>query len=192
VKLFVQRAQAQNPDFTLNDADSVAIAEICQRLDGLPLAIELAAARIKLFAPPALLARLTNRLQILTGGMRDLPARQQTLHNAIAWSYDLLNEHQQALFRYLSVFVGGSTLEAAEAVTTLNVQTARPEPVEGFERLNVLDGIAALVDHNLLRQEQGVDGEPRFGMFETILHCSKARLGALLRCSKKRWRCAAS
>ena len=116
VKLFIQRAQAIKPDFHLTTETAPAVAEICYRLDGLPLAIELAAARIKLLPPATMLARLEHRLEFLTGGARDLPARHQTLHNAIAWSYDLLNESEQKLFRRLSVFVGGCTLEAVEAV----------------------------------------------------------------------------
>jgi predicted ATPase len=116
VELFIQRALAVKPGFAVTNENAPAIAEICARLDGLPLAIELAAARIKLFSPPALLARLERRLPLLTGGGRDLPARQQTLRDAIAWSYDLLEENDQALFRRLAVFVGGCDLAAAEAV----------------------------------------------------------------------------
>ena len=106
--------EAAKPDFTVTNANAPAVAEICCRLDGLPLAIELAAARIKLFPPEALLARLSTGSQVLTGGPRDLPARQQTLRNTIDWSYDLLDAGEQALFRRLGVFVGGCTLEAAE------------------------------------------------------------------------------
>src|SRR6266699_892092 len=115
VSLFLQRAQAIKPDFTLTEANGRVIAEICVRLDGLPLAIELAAARIRVLPPQVLLTRLSQRFQVLTGGSRTLPERQQTLHNTIQWSYDLLNEEEQRLFRCLSVFVGGCTLEAAEA-----------------------------------------------------------------------------
>jgi len=146
------------------------VAEICVRLDGLPLAIELAAARLKLFAPEALLARLSSRLALLSGGPRDLPARQQTIRHTIDWSYHLLSEAEQILFRRLGVFVGGCTLEAAEAVTTLNVST--------FERSNVLDGIWALVDKSLLRQMDAPDGEPRFVMLETIREYALERLEA--------------
>jgi predicted ATPase/class 3 adenylate cyclase len=116
VQLFIQRALDIQPTFAVTNANAPAVAEICHRLDGLPLAIELAAARIKLFAPEALLARLSNRLTLLTGGARDLPARQQTLRSAIAWSYDLLGQSEQVLFAQLGVFVGGCALEAAEAV----------------------------------------------------------------------------
>jgi len=176
VKLFIARAQAAKANFTVTNDDAPAVAEICYRLDGLPLAIELAAARIKFFSPEALLARLERRLQVLTGGPRDLPVRQQTLRNTIDWSYNLLDEGEQALFRRLGVFVGGCTLEAAETVTTLNVQTARPEPVEGFERSNILDRLAALVNQSLLRQEEGPDGEPRFTMLETVSEYALERL----------------
>jgi len=116
VALFVQRAQAVKPDFQLTKGNARVIAEICVRLDGLPLAIELAAARIKLFPPQALLKRLEHRMQVLTGGAQDVPTRQQTLRNTIQWSYDLLSTQEQRLFRRLAVFVGGCTLEAIEAV----------------------------------------------------------------------------
>jgi predicted ATPase len=154
VALFLQRAQAVKPAFALTDQNAAAVAAICRRLDGLPLAIELAASRVKLFSPPALLTRLASRLKLLTGGPRDRPARHQTLRAAIAWSYDLLTEAEQALFRRLSVFVGGCTLAAAEAVC-------------GNDG-HVLDGVAALVDQSLLQQEEQADGEPRFRMLETL------------------------
>ena len=157
VKLFIQRAQAVKPDFNITNDTASAVAEICYRLDGLPLAIELAAARIKLLSPRAMLARLENRLEFLTGGGRDLPARQQTLRNAIAWSYDLLSEEEQKLFRRLSVFVGGSTLEAVEAVA--GDQSAR---------VSVLDQLGPLLDKSLLREVEGTGGEPRFVMLELL------------------------
>jgi predicted ATPase len=120
VNLFLQRARAIQADFHVTTDNAAAIAEICLRLDGLPLAIELAAARIKLLPPQALLTRLNQRLHVLTEGTRDLPERQQTLRNALAWSYELLTEQEQCLFRQLSVFVGGCTLEAAEANSILS------------------------------------------------------------------------
>jgi predicted ATPase len=173
VRLFIARAQAAKADFAVTNANAPAVAEICVRLDGLPLAIELAAARIKLFPPEALLARLGNRLQVLTGGPRDLPARQQTLRNAIEWSYNLLNPDEQALFRRLGVFVGGCTLEAAEGVCRGwelgdggwddAALTPIPHPLTP-----IVEGLVALVDQSLLRQEEGVDGEPRFVMLETM------------------------
>jgi hypothetical protein len=116
VRLFIDRAQSVKPDFTITNASAPAVAEICSRLDGLPLAIELAAAHVKVLPPQALLKRLERRLPLLTGGARTRPARQQTMRDAIAWSCDLLNSEEQALFRRLAVFAGGCTLEAAEAV----------------------------------------------------------------------------
>ena len=158
VRLFVERAQAATARFTLTTATAAAVAEICRRLDGLPLAIELAAARVRLLPPPALLARLEQRLPLLTGGARDLPARQQTLRDTIAWSYDLLAETEQRLFRRLAVFVGGWTLEAAEAVGAV-------EP-----DLDVVEGLAALVDQSLVQQAAlpEPEGAVRFSMLETV------------------------
>jgi predicted ATPase/class 3 adenylate cyclase len=158
VELFIQRAQEVKPDFQVTNANALAVAEICYRLDGLPLAIELAAARIKLFPLPVLLARLEKRLPLLTGGARDLPVRQQTLRDTIAWSYQLLVVDEQTLFSRLAAFVGGCSLEAAEAVCN----------AAGDLGIDVLDGLAALVDKSLLRQVEGLDGEPRFVMLETI------------------------
>ena len=156
-KLFVERAAEAKRDFVAQDADAPTIAEICRRLDGLPLAIELAAARIRFLSPSALLARLDRRLAVLTGGPRDLPARQQTLRATIAWSHDLLDERDRTVFRRASVFVGGWTLEAAEAVCGL-----------GDDPLAAIDGLSSLVDKSLLRRDELPDGEARFGMFETI------------------------
>jgi predicted ATPase/Tfp pilus assembly protein PilF len=158
VALFVQRALAVRPDFAITDTNAGAVVEICRRLEGLPLAIELAAARIKLFQPNAMLARLDHRLQLLTGGARDLPERQQTMRSAIAWSYDLLEEEEKKLFRRLSIFVDGCTSEAAEAVCN----------AENDLQLDVLEGLASLVDKSLQRQEEQLGGEPRFRAFETI------------------------
>ena len=156
VALFVERAQAANARFALTAENAAAIAGICRRLDGLPLAIELAAARIKVLPPAALLARLEQRLPLLTGGGRDLPTRQRTMRDAIAWSYDLLTPEEQKLFRRLAIIAGGFTLAAAEAV-------AAPEG-----DLPVFDGIAALIEQSLLRQAPGSDHEPRFVMLEIV------------------------
>jgi predicted ATPase len=156
ILLFVGRAQAVHPDFALTDDNASAVAEICRRLDGLPLALELAAARVKLIPPQAILARLDDRLKLLTGGARDLPARHQTLRNTLEWSHSLLNQDEKTLYARLSVFVGGFTLEAAEAV-------CNPEG-----KLDILDGLTSLVNNSLLRQEETSDGEPHFGMLETI------------------------
>jgi predicted ATPase/DNA-binding CsgD family transcriptional regulator len=161
VALFIWRAQAVKPDFQLTDDNASSIAAICTRLDGLPLALELAAARLKHLSVPGLLARLEHRLQVLTQGPRDVHARQQTLRNTIQWSYDLLSEKEQLLFRRLSVFVGGCTVEAAEALyTTLDGET-----------MQAFDVITSLIDKSLLQQsEHEADGgeEPRFVMLETI------------------------
>ena len=142
---------------------------ICIGLDGLPLAIELAAAKVKLFSPPALLARLQRGWCCSPAGAHDLPPRQRTLRSEIAWSYDLLAASEQALFRRLAVFVGGFSLDAARAVCG---------PISGDLHLDVLDGIASLVDQNLLRHEQGTDSEPRFGMLETIREFGLEQLAA--------------
>ncbi len=158
VALFLQRAQAIKADFHLSAANTTAVAEICTRLEGLPLSIELAAARIKLLPPTAMLVRLERRLQWLTGGPQDAPARQQTLRNTLAWSYDLLEVGEQRLFRRLGVFVGGCTLEGAEVVGNV----AGDLPVDIFSR------VASLVDKNLLSQVEQPDGEPRLLMLETM------------------------
>ena len=160
VALFLQRAQAVKPDFQLTQATARAIAEICVRLDGLPLAIELAAARMKLFPPQALLARLDQRLAVLTGTSRDVPARQQTLRNTIAWSYHLLDAAEQRLFRQLSVFIGGCTLEAVEAVCA--------DSSDGGEAGQVWERVASLLDKSLLQQTEQEGEEPRLVMLETI------------------------
>ena len=158
IALFTQLAFAIKPDFVLTQASARAIAEICIRLDGLPLAIELAAARIKLLPPQALLARLGRRLQVLSSGDRDLPVRQQTLRNTIKWSYDLLDAGEQRLFRCLAVFVGGCTLDGVEAFYAL------PGNVTTY----VLDGVGRLIDKNLLYQAEQEGNEPRLHMLETI------------------------
>ncbi len=166
IRLFTQRAQAANPDFAVSDRNASAIAEICHRLDGLPLAIELAAARVNVFSPRALLARLDHRLAVLTSGPLDLPARQQTLRQAIGWSYDLLTPGEQMLFRRLAVFVGGCTLTAVEAVARGGGPDAS---------LDVVNGMASLVDKSLLRQEEK-GGDLRFRMLETIREYALERL----------------
>ncbi|HEX6483764.1 MAG TPA: tetratricopeptide repeat protein [Ktedonobacteraceae bacterium] len=162
VNLFLQRAQAIQSDFDVTTDNAATIAQICLRLDGLPLAIELAAARIKLLAPPALLTRLDRRLHVLTGGARDLPLRQQTLRNTLAWSYELLTEQEQYLFEQLSVFVGGCTLESAEAICSV------PGNVSADMVGSVLDGVASLINKNLVQQQAQSDGGPRLLMLETI------------------------
>lgn len=165
VELFVDRARAAGAEPGMEGEDRRAVVEICRRLEGLPLGIELAAARAKLFAPPALLARLDKRLPLLAGGPRDLPARQKTMANAIAWSYELLEESEQALFRQVCVFAGGFRLEAAEAVCGQDADTPP-----------VVDGLGTLVDNSLLRlaeaptgeRPDGIGGGPRLVMLETI------------------------
>jgi predicted ATPase len=158
VVLFVQRAIAAKPDFELNGQNALAVAEICARLDGLPLAIELAAARVKVLSPSSMLTRLQSRLQLLTGGSRDLPQRQQTLRAAMDWSYDLLSAAEQKLFERLSVFVGGSNLEGVEAVCDAKADL----------ELDLLDGMASLVDKSLVQQAEQTIGESRFVMLQTI------------------------
>jgi predicted ATPase/DNA-binding CsgD family transcriptional regulator len=153
--LFLERARAVQPTLEIDDSTRLAAAAICQRVDGLPLAIELAAARVKLLPPPALLDRLERRLELLTGGPRDLPKRQQTLRNTINWSYELLDRSERAVFRRLGVFAGGFNLEAAEAVASA-------------ERDGVVEDLASLVDKNLLRKASGPTGAPRLAMLETI------------------------
>lgn len=175
VRLFEERARAVRPDFTLSAANAPAVVAICRRLDGLPLAIELAAARVRTLEPKALLARMADPqggspLQLLTARARDLPARQQTLRRTIEWSYQLLDGPLQTLFARLAVFVGGFTLEAAEAVC------GQPHAGEEAPPLPVLDGLEALLDQSLLRQERGADGAPRFRMLETIREYARERL----------------
>jgi predicted ATPase/predicted Ser/Thr protein kinase len=160
VQLFTERARALELSFALTEENAAAVAEICVRLDGLPLAIELAAARISLLAPRAILGHLEHRLRLLTRGARDRPERHQTLRHAIAWSYELLGEAEQRLFARLSVFAGGFTVEAAEAVCD----------VDGSAAIDVLDGIGALLDASLLQREgrDSTQASPRIRMLETI------------------------
>src|SRR5947209_1906717 len=170
VALFLQRAQTINPDFQLTAINAAAVAEICLRLDGLPLAIELAAARIKLLSPQELLVRLEDPLTVLTDGPRDLPVRQQTLRNTLLWSYQLLSAWEQQLFRLLSVFVGGCTMEAAEVVLVSQIAIEQEHCV--------LDGLASLISKSLMLTVQQ-EGEPsRLFTLETIreygLECLEA------------------
>jgi predicted ATPase/DNA-binding NarL/FixJ family response regulator len=155
VRLLVERARAFLPSFALTGEIEPLLAEICQRLDGLPLAIELAAARIKTLPPYELLARLDRRLPVLTGGRRDAPHRQQTMRDTIAWSYDLLSPEEQALFRQLSIFTGGFTLDAAEAIG-------------GDLSLDIVAGVVSLVDKSLLRQVARAPGAARYSMLEMV------------------------
>ena len=165
VALFIERAMGVKPDFQVTNENAPAVAEISARLDGLPLAIELAAARINVLPPQAMLARLGDRLGLLSGGARDRPERQQTLRGAIDWSYELLTEDERALFRRLAVFAGGARLDAIEAVCP-------------GDELNepILDGLGSLVEKSLLRQAAAGDGEPRFFMLGTIREYALERL----------------
>jgi predicted ATPase len=162
--LLVERAQAVNPSFAVTDANTAVLAEICRRLDGLPLAIELAAARTRLLSPQALLSRLERRLPLLKGGLRDRPARQQTLWATIDWSYDLLEASEQVLFARLAVFVGGCPLKAAEAICNL----------EGD--LDVPTSLDALVDQSLVQSREGIDDDPRVELLETVREYALERL----------------
>ena len=150
MRLFVERAQDARSDFSVTSENAPAVAEICARLDGLPLAIELAAARIKVLPPRKMLDRLSDRLKLLAKGARDLPERQRTLRATMEWSHALLAEGEKVLFARLSVFAGGRTLEAIEAICD----------AEGDLPVDVLDGVESLVDKSLLREEEG-PGESR-------------------------------
>jgi predicted ATPase/DNA-binding XRE family transcriptional regulator/Tfp pilus assembly protein PilF len=162
VALFLERAQAVKPEFKLTEENALEVAAICARLDGLPLPIELAAARVNLLSPRELMARLEKSLELLATGARHMPPRQQTLQAAIGWSYNLLDEGEQALFPRLGVFVGGCTLSAIEAVCDA------PAGNVPALQIDLLRGVASLVDKSLLRQEEGVEGESRYTMLETI------------------------
>lgn len=163
VQLFVDRARAARPDFGVTDENAAAVAEICWRLDGLPLAVELAAARIRLLSPQAIVERLAHRLDIGGGGGRDRPERQQSLRGAIAWSYDLLTDAERQFFAAMAPFRGGADLDAIARVTS----------EDGIDRL---DAVASLVDKSLMRQEELPDGTVRFGMLETIREYADERL----------------
>jgi predicted ATPase len=164
VRLFVERARAVKADFEVTNESAPAVAEICARLDGLPLAIELAAARIRVLPPHKMLERLGDRLKLLRGGARDLPTRQQTLRGTIDWSYELLEEEEKTLFGRLSVFSGGRTLDAIEEISDL----------EG--ELDALEGVESLLEKSLLRQDVGPNGEPRFVMLETVHEYASEKL----------------
>jgi non-specific serine/threonine protein kinase len=168
VRLFTERASAANADFVLTDANIAEVATLCARLDGLPLAIELAAARTRALSPRAMLRRLDQRLRLLTGGARDQPPRLRSLRDAIAWSYDLLTPEEQVFFRQMAIFVGGCTLAAAEVIV------GKPD----HDVLDSFEGIASLVDKSLLRQETGVDGEARYLMLETVREYGLEQLAA--------------
>jgi non-specific serine/threonine protein kinase len=183
VALFAQRARAANPNFRLDDANAVAVARLCARLDGLPLALELAAARIKLFSPQGLLIHLDSAaeptaLDLLSAGARDLPARQQTLHSTIAWSYNLLGSAEQQLLRALAIFVGGFGSGAVAELGRAVDDASRAEaPVRLAWPSTPLAELAALSDKSLLRQTR-VDGAPRFDMLETIRQFAAEQLRA--------------
>lgn len=167
IELFIARAQAIKTDFAVTDENATAITEVCARLDGLPLAIELAAARIRLFSPQAMLAHLESQLRFLTGGARDLPARQQTMRATLEWSYNLLDEAERTVLRRLAVFAGGCTLQAADVVC--NTDAALPDVVTSME---------SLVAKSLLREREGVGGEPRFHQLRVIREYAVERLVA--------------
>jgi len=158
VALFLQRVRAVQPDFVLRDDDAPAVAAICRRVDGLPLAIELAAARLRLLSPRALASRIERSLDVLSGGEANLPARQRTMRGALIWGHNLLDADEQAIFRRVAIFVGGCDLTAAEEVCV----------AAGSLGVSVLDGLAALANESLLRQETLPDGEARLMMLETV------------------------
>jgi predicted ATPase/DNA-binding CsgD family transcriptional regulator len=187
VCLFVERARAVSHGFTLDGTNALAVSEVCRRLDGLPLAIELAAARVKILSPDALLAHMSDRLRLLTGGPRDAPSRHQTIRDAIAWSYDLLPEREQALFPRLAVFVGGFTLEGVEGVAepcrAVEQSSSRAEalppdhPMTRSPSSGTLELLTALVDQSLVRRVES-SGEPRLTMLESIREFAWERLTA--------------
>jgi predicted ATPase/DNA-binding CsgD family transcriptional regulator/DNA-binding XRE family transcriptional regulator len=168
IRLFVERARAIEPDFDLRPTNAASVARICTHLDGLPLALELAAARTKLLSPQALLTRLERRLPLLTGGAHDLPTRQRTLRNTIAWSHDLLTGEERTLFRRLATFAGGCTLASIEAIGN----------ADGRLGPYIFDDVASLLDKNLLRRDESGDDEPRFTMLETIREFAAEQLAA--------------
>jgi non-specific serine/threonine protein kinase len=165
VALFVDRARAADPSFTLTAANAASIAAICQQLNGLPLAIELAAARVRVLSPDSLLARLTDPFRLLAGGARDQPPRLRSMRDTVAWSHDLLSPEQQTLFRRIAVFAGGFSLEAAEAIC-------------GGPELDVLEGVSSLVDQSLLLRMEPAGSAPRFRMLETVRAFALEQLAA--------------
>src|SRR5918994_403667 len=192
VALFVQCAQAVRPDFALSEANALMVAEICAQLDELPLAIELAAARLNVLSLAALAARLSDRLHLLTGGARDPPPRMRTMRAAIAWSYDLLTPEEQALFRHLSVFVGGFPLDAVEGglrtensglsgsernLAPSNELTGKTTGSVLSPQSSVLDALASLVDHSLVQRQDREGEEPRYPVLETIRGVGLGRVG---------------
>ncbi|MDQ3088465.1 MAG: tetratricopeptide repeat protein [Acidobacteriota bacterium] len=191
VKLFTERAQAIKSNFSLTEDNAEIVAEICRRLEGLPLAIELAAARIKILSPPQILERLENRLKLLTGGAKDLPARQQTIRGTIEWSYDLLDEIERVLFERLAVFAGGFTIEAVESVvlrpsyfvnnlSSLVKNTANDKEQmikdKGQLTIDILNGITSLVENSLLVQTETAAGESRFRLLQVVREYGLERL----------------
>jgi predicted ATPase/DNA-binding SARP family transcriptional activator len=185
IHLFVERAAALKPGFGINAGNAPAIVEICHRLDGLPLAIELAAARIKVLSPQSMLARLQSRLQLVAGKDRDVPMRQQTLRNTIDWSYNLLDEAEKTLFQRMATFTGGRTLRAIQSVCSGAAEYRSKSgaaavvsdlPFSALPEVDVLDSVESLVSSSLLQQREGHDSEPRFWMLETIHEYAREKL----------------
>jgi predicted ATPase/DNA-binding winged helix-turn-helix (wHTH) protein len=169
VKLFLERAQNVKPTFSLTEDNAASVAEICRWLEGLPLAIELAAARVKILSPAQILSRLENRLKILTGGAADAPARQQTMRGAIVWSYDLLDEDEKILFRRLSVFAGGFNVEPAEAIVS---------SLDSSNDADILNIVTALIENSLLIQKETANDESRLRMLEVVREFAFEKLEA--------------
>jgi predicted ATPase/class 3 adenylate cyclase/Tfp pilus assembly protein PilF len=198
VILFIQRAEAVKASFEVNNQNAPAVAEICYRLEGIPLAIELAAARVKVLSPQAMLSRLESRLKLLTGGARDAHTRQQTLRNTIEWSYDLLSDEEKRLFRRASVFRGGRTLEAIEEVCAGGVRgwglgisstdelTPNPQSLTPLQ-IDVLDGVTSLVDKSLMYAVERARGETRYWMLETIYEYANEKLDESGEGEETRW-----
>jgi len=179
VALFVDRARSVAPSFRLTDANAAIVAEICARLDGLPLAIELAAVRAKILSPQALLARLEHRLPLLIGGARDLPSRHQTLRDTMAWSYDLLTPAHRALFRRIAICLRGRSVDVTDYLWThVSAGTAADAALAAEPKEPILDALASLVDQSLLVQNEGPDGEPRFYMLHTMREFGLEQLAA--------------